>query len=106
VGRASVAVVVVDPASIVVVVVVALDSTSFAGSVSSPGGDSIVVVAFGKSFDRGCCSFRVFFAFGGAVPIEARIVRITVSITMKSGRTAKGSKEKRRDAGRNENRLG
>ena len=48
----------------------------------------------------------MFFAFGGAVPIEARIVRIAVSVTMKSGRTAKGSKEKRIDAGRNENRLG
>jgi hypothetical protein len=48
----------------------------------------------------------VFFAFGGAVPIEERIVRLTVSIRKKSGRTAKGSKEKRRDAGRNENRLG
>ena len=88
-GRASVAVVVVDPASIVVVVVVALDSTSFAGSVSSPGGDSIVAVAFGKSFDRGCCSFGVCFACGGAVPIEERIVRLTVSIRMKSRRTAK-----------------
>ena len=68
--------------------------------------DSFVVVAFGKSFDRGCCSFGVFFAFGGAVTNEERIVRLTVSIIKKSRRTAKVSKEKTRDAGRNEDRLG
>ena len=51
--------------------------------------DSFVVVALGKSFDRGCCSFGVFFDFGGAVTNEERIVRLTVSIRMKSRRTAK-----------------
>ncbi len=68
--------------------------------------DSIVVVAFGKSFDRGCCSFGVFLAFVGAVTNEERRVRLTVSILKKSRSTAQVSKEKTRDAGRNENRLG
>jgi hypothetical protein len=66
VGCASVAFVVVVPAFVA------------SGESIERGGivDSIVVVGFGKSFDRGCCSVAVCCAFGGAVPIEERIVRL------------------------------